>query len=319
MFGRVRLKVERLKVKAARSGSGILSWHEKKVDEFCRLFDISKQHQPQSIVRTYTMSLATPVKEGKRKRKSVDTPSQSQDSKRLKSQDAEPTPESSSKPKAKKERQPLSNNSLTKDIQKRIGMESIEKPFPDPQNQSQTLANQAWRKQNVYRKRIARTEAKKEKKTEPAAKGEGKTEASEDAAEKKPKKEKKQKVDKRKKKTDDDKVESDAPITAEVAKQVDVPVEPSKEVAVKKAKEPKEDKRSNKHKKDIVTKKKERKEKKRKMVKGEEKDIKDVEMDLVPQGLAAERTVANRGNWASSKPVGGHFITHDPVFSADEK
>lgn len=267
------------------------------------------------------MSLATSVKEGKRKRKSVDTPSQSQDSKRLKSQDAEPTPESSSKPKAQKglERQPLSNNSLTKEIQKKIGMESTEKPFPDPQNQSQTLANQAWRKQNVYRKRIARTEAKKEKKEEPAPKGEDKTEASEDAAERKQKKEKKQKVDKRKKKTDDHKVESDAPIASEVAKQEDVPVEPSHEIAVKKPKELKEDKRSNKPKKDIVTKKKERKEKKRKMVKGEEQDIKDVEMDLVPQGLAAERTVANRGNWASSKPVGGHFIIHDPVFSADEK
>lgn len=270
------------------------------------------------------MSLATPVKEGKRKRKSVDTPSQSQDSKRLKSQEAEPAQESSSTPRPKDTKtptapQPFSNNTLTKSVQKKIAMESTEKPFPNPQNQGQTRSNQAWKKQNTYRKMQARTQTEKDKNGN-AVEEKGEAEAAEDAGEKKPKREKKQKVDKRKKKTDDDKAESEVLIEAEVVKQEDVPVEPSKEVAVKKAKEPKEDRRSSKPKKDIVTKKKEKKEKKKKnMVKTEEKNNEDVELDFAPRGLTVERTVANRGNWASSKPVGGHFITHDPVFSADEK
>ncbi|TLD37489.1 WD40 repeat-like protein [Venturia nashicola] len=266
------------------------------------------------------MSLATPVKDGKRKRKSVDTPSQSQDSKRLKSQDAEPTPESSSHLTAKKTsatRQPFSNSSLPKDIQKKLAMESTEKPFPNPKNQGQTCTNQAWRKQNKYRKMQARTQAKKEKSDASPFEEEDKVEAAEDAGEKKPRKETELKADKRKKKTNnDDKVDSENPIAAEVVNQEIVPVEPLKEVVVKKAKELEENKRPNKPQKNIVTKKKEKKSKKSK---SERQEIVNVEADLFPRGLTAERTVANRGNWASSKPVGGHFITHDPVFSTDEK
>lgn len=270
------------------------------------------------------MSLATPVKDGKRKRKSVDTPSQLQESKRLKSQDAEPALESSSKSKAKKAKtapQPFSNNSLTKDVQKKIAMESTEKPFPDPENQGQNNANQAWRKQNIHRKMHARTQAKKMEESESDVGEEGKTETAEDTGQKKPKKEKKVKVDKRKKKkkTDDDKVDSETPIVVDVGKGETVPVKPSEEVAVNKAKQSKENKRPNQPKKDIVTKKKEKKDKRNQMVKSEYQEVKNLEMDLVPRGLIAERTVANRGNWAASKPVGGHFITHDPVFSVDEK
>ncbi|RDI88430.1 hypothetical protein Vi05172_g1158 [Venturia inaequalis] len=268
------------------------------------------------------MSLATPVKDGKRKRKSVDTPTQSQEPKRLKSQDAEPPQDSSSKPEAKQINpapQPFSNNSLTKDVQKKIAMESTEKPFPNPENQGQNNANQAWRKQNIHRKMLARTQAKKQKDGNSTVEEEVKADSAKDAGETKPRKEKKQKVDKHKKRTDDDKVDSGTPIAAEVVAQDALPDEPSKEVAVKKSKAPKEGKRPNKPKKDMVTKKKEKKEKKIKAAKGEEQDVDDFELELVPRGLTAERTVANRGNWASSKPVGGHFITHDPVFSADEK
>ncbi|QDS75543.1 hypothetical protein FKW77_005461 [Venturia effusa] len=261
------------------------------------------------------MSRITTVKEGKRKRHSIDTPSQSQQSKRLKSHDAEPTPESSSKPKAKQTRaapQPISNNSLTKDAQKQIAMDSSVKPFPNPQNKGQINANQAWKKQNEYRKMHARTQANQEEKDESTLEVEGAVPATENAEEKK------QKAHRRKKKTDAVNVGLETSVGAEIVEQESMPLEMPKEKAVKKEKVPKKDKRSNKPKNDIVTKKEERKDRRVKTIESEEQTIGDLEMDPVSHGLTDERIVANRGNWASSKPVGGHFITHDPVFSADE-
>lgn len=267
------------------------------------------------------MSLTTPVKEAQLKRKSADTPSQLQEAKRLKGHDEEPTPKSSTKPKnAHGVRQPFSNNSLTKEIGKQMALELTEKPFPNPQNQSQTIANKAWRKQNIFRKRNARTVAKKENGVEPAVEEKGKTEAIEDdGGEKKVKKEKKARVDKRAKKTKDKAEATASPEDNAMEQEEETLNKTPKEEDIQMEKTTMDGKGSKKIKKDIVTKKKEKKEKRRKKLKDEEQAIEHEEIDLIPQGLAAERTVANRGNWASSKPVGGHFITHDPVFSIDEK
>ena len=253
------------------------------------------------------MSLSTPVKEVKRKRKSTDNSSQLQETKRLRSQ--EPTPKPKAQPKDE-DRQPFSNQSLTKENIKQLALSMTEKPFPNPENQSQTIANQAWKKQNVYRKRQTRSEAKREEREKPRmvghveipvtkavgyedipfTKAEGEDTATKDEGEKKPRKEKKLKVDKRTKRTKEDIGSEDGIVDALIKVEEQKPTIGKKQ---KKAKSAKKNKRA------------------------EIEEVEDV--DVFPQGLIAERVVANRGNWAASKPAGGRFINHDPVFSFDEK
>lgn len=301
------------------------------------------------------MSVATPTKEAKRKRKSPETVTQLLDAKRLKSE--QPTPGSNIEAKnAPAVRQPFSNSSLTKEIGKQMALTMTEKPFPNPKNQSQNNTNQAWRKQNLFRKRVARTEAKKKQsgrsaigegaETEDTKQGGEKTAMREDGVKKKVKKEKKPKVDKRMKETEEVTGTEDQITDAVVNQQEEVPQTPAKslnEEAVKKEEKPKVNQRSKEAKKDVVNEveitatsvkqeekflkkatkpmslKKAKKDKRSRKIKSEEQDNEEENIDLLPQELIAERTVANRGNWAASKPVGGRFINHDPVFSTDEK
>jgi hypothetical protein len=272
------------------------------------------------------MSLATPAKETKRKRKSTDIPSQLQEAKRLKSEEL--TPKTKAQPKDESP-QPNSNKSLPKEVVKQMAMELTEKPFSDPKNQSQTLANQAWKKQNVFRKRNARTAAKREQGTKSPVEEEEEREATEevgeetatkDEAETKPRKEKKLRVDKRTKRTKED-IGSEDGIADALLKAEEGIKKEKKAKPEKRAKKTKEIEGSGvettevKEENALAKPKSAKKDKKSKRVKIEEEE----DMGLIPQGLIAERVVANRGNWAASKPAGGRFINHDPIFSIDEK
>jgi len=283
-------------------------------------------------------------KDQKRKRQSTDNSAQHQDAKRVKSEQVAPNSKDHALEALSVPENP-SNSELTPEIIKKLA-HGPKKPYPNPQNQAQVVANKKWKKQELYRKMQGRTQTKKlersledlSKKDSPSSPvdpthGSGKSVEDNEAApdsgagghaeakqtgkhQIKPDSKNREEHERRREKRKEKRAER----AAQKLKDIESGVQDESGKKSKKGISVGDDIKVQKVEAEQISAvseqvKPEKKDKRNKkaIIKGEVDDF------GIPKPLTTQRTIVNRGNWDVSKPSGGRFISHDPVFSLDER